>query len=491
MKRGISWPLQPRSFLELVIAGFAVVALPLIVALVTGAFYVDKLTTQSQQALQRAVQAGQTSRMLAEQLSNMERNIRQYYVLHDQQLFKSYLDRRNKYLDDARTLSTILVNEDMRSRLGVLVEMEAGLFNRLNLSDNEPGPTVVDPAEFVALTGLAQGLVYDNSGLVDSEIAILQTISERARTIIYWELAAVLPAAIIFIGLFVVLLSRPIRQIDGAIRSLGAGEFDQEIRVEGPQDLAYLGERLDWLRLRLKYLEEKRSKFLQYVSHELKTPLTAIRESAELVGEEVVGPLNVEQRDVVDILRRNAVNLQRMIEKLLSFNMPSNNSESAKAAEVQFSHLLQTVVADHKPAIISKRIVLDVDCENVLLRGDEEQLRAVVDNLLSNAVKYTPEGGAVSLKARSADGALCLDVCDSGPGIEPAEKDKVFDAFYRGESVTNGPIHGSGLGLAIAREFVEAHHGRLELVSAPGQKGAHFRVILPLVAVEKDLAWAV
>jgi len=477
--------------LELVIAGFAVVALPLIVALVTGAFYVDKLTTQSQQALQRAVQAGQTSRMLAEQLSNMERNIRQFYVLHDQQLFKSYLDRRNKYLDDARMLSTILVNEDMRSRLGVLVEMEAGLFSRLNLSDNEPGPTVVDPAEFVALTALAQGLVYDNSGLVDSEIAILQTISERAQTIIYWELAAVLPAAIIFIGLFVVLLSRPIRQIDGAIRSLGAGEFDQEIRVVGPQDLAYLGERLDWLRLRLKYLEEKRSKFLQYVSHELKTPLTAIRESAELVGEEVVGPLNVEQRDVVDILRRNTVNLQRMIEKLLSFNMPSTNPESAKAAEVQFSHLLQTVVADHKPAIISKRIVLEVDCENVLLRGDEEQLRAVVDNLLSNAVKYTPEGGTVRLKARSTDGALWLDVCDSGPGIEPAEKDKVFDAFYRGESVSNGPIHGSGLGLAIAREFVEAHQGRLELVSVPGQKGAHFRVTLPLVAVEKDLAWAV
>jgi len=490
MKLGKIWPLQPRSFLELVIAGFAVVVLPLIIALITGAFYVDQLTTQSQQALQRAVQAGQSSRMLAEQVVNMERNIRQYYVLHDHQLFQSYLDRRKKYVVDSRILAQVLVNEDMRGHLASLVKMESDLFTRLT-AVNGPGPSAVDPSEFSALTAMAQALVYDNSGLVDSEVAIMQTISERARTIIYWELAGVLPAALIFIGLFVVLLSRPIRQIDAAIRSLGAGEFTKEIRVVGPQDLAFLGQRLDWLRQRLKYLEEKRAKFLQYVSHELKTPLTAIRESAELVGEEVVGPLNVEQREVLEILRRNTVNLQRMIEKLLSFNMPATAHESSREKEIQFASLLETVVADHKPAIMSKRIALRVECENIQLLGDEEQLRVVVDNLLSNAVKYTPEGGAVTLNVHCRDGFFYLDVNDSGPGIDPSESDKIFEAFYRGERVSKGPIHGSGLGLAIAREFVEAHHGTLELLASKEPGGAHFRVVLPVDAVGRDLAWAV
>ncbi|MDH5693348.1 MAG: HAMP domain-containing protein, partial [Gammaproteobacteria bacterium] len=285
MDRKQLWFAHPRSFFELVIAGFSLVSLPLIVALVTGAFFVDKLTNQSQEAVYRAVKATQLSRALLEHIGAMERSIRQYFVLGDAQSIQIYLERHERYRQTSGELRPLLLTHTLIDRLSTIDGVELNLFSRLQgiTTSNQKDKTNVQ--EFISLTEMAQSLLQDTNDLIDSEMAIMGDISEQARNIIFWEIMGVVPGAIIFTVVFIVLLSRPIRQIDNAIKKIGDGDLAEEIQVSGPRDLEYLGERLNWLRNRLKYLEEKKAKFLHYVSHELKTPLTAVREGAQLMSE--------------------------------------------------------------------------------------------------------------------------------------------------------------------------------------------------------------
>lgn len=482
-KRG-SILLHPKSFFELVIAGFSLVAVPLIVALVSGAFYVGRLSDQSQEAVYRAVQATQKSRVLLEQITTMERSIRQYLVLGDEALYQNYLDRHRIYEATAENLEQLLLDDTLKRKLRQLNAKEGALYARLRQRPGGEGGALEQA--FIALTETAQSLLQDSNRLIDSEVEILRDMSSQAQEIIFWELLAVIPGAVIFIVLFTVLIARPIRQIDSAIRQLGDGQFEREISVSGPRDLEYLGRRLNWLRERLNELEEKKSKFLRYVSHELKTPLTAVREGAELLAEGVAGPLNESQQEVTHILQKNSVSLQKMIEKLLSFSLPDAAPSSSGITAVKLHQLVDNVVADHKPAIMAKGIALELECGEATLTGDTEQIRVVVDNLLSNAVKYSPSGGSIKLKLQQTPDTVVLEVQDSGPGIDPSDKTKVFDEFYRGNRVRKGNIHGSGLGLSIAREFVKAHKGNIEVVDQSA--GAHFRVTLP-IGTTQDTPW--
>jgi two-component system sensor histidine kinase GlrK len=105
------------------------------------------------------------------------------------------------------------------------------------------------------------------------------------------------------------------------------------------------------------------------------------------------------------------------------------------------------------------------------------KLRSIVDNLIGNAVKFTPAGGSVSVLARASGDQALIDVIDSGPGVPAEERESIFDSFFRGRARSSARVEGSGLGLAIAREFVEAHGGRISVLAEA--RGGHFRVALP------------
>jgi len=129
----------------------------------------------------------------------------------------------------------------------------------------------------------------------------------------------------------------------------------------------------------------------------------------------------------------------------------------------------------------AKAQALSLDLDPAEIEVDPEKLRSILDNLLGNAVKFTPGGGTISVAAHLVGGAAgaqaVIDVVDSGPGVPAEERDAIFDSFFRGRAKASGRIEGTGLGLAIAREFAEAHGGRISVLPQTG--GAHFRVTLP------------
>jgi two-component system sensor histidine kinase GlrK len=289
---------------------------------------------------------------------------------------------------------------------------------------------------------------------------------------------------------FAVLIARPIRQLDQAIRQMGTADFRHAIDVTGPADLRYLGQRLEWLRTRLHDLEQQQNRFLRHVSHELKTPLTAVREGAELLRDNVGGQLSAEQHDIVRIVRDNTLQLQKLIEDLLTYHQ-TRAMEPQAQGRVSLPEVVNGVLREHKLAALARMISFDTRLPAGEIVGDTGKIRTIVDNLVSNAVKYSPRGGSIRVELSQRDGFAALDVVDQGTGVDPEERQRIFESFYQGRPPAEGKVKGSGLGLAIAREYALAHGGRIEAVDrADGRPGAHFRLLLPLAAAQVAAAAA-
>jgi two-component system sensor histidine kinase GlrK len=409
----------------------------------------------------------------------MERHVRQFQILEDASLFEAYRDMHQKFQLEIFTLGLFIRDYPQEQQVKLLADREQMLFDALRDNVNNPPQFKELTKEFGELTSFARVVLSANDTIPDEEAAATEAMAAKTQRWLLWQAVAVIPGAVLFSAIFIALISRPIRQIDRAIHDLGAGDFAQAIHITGPRDLQYLGERLNWLRRRLDALEEEKRQFLRHVSHELKTPLTAMREGAALLAEGVVGTLSAAQSEVVGILQENCGHLQVLIENLLHFQQAQARSAAFVHTPVRLDQVLAAVTATHKLAVQAKEIMFELDTVPVSLLGDADKLRIALDNLVSNAVKFSPRQSTIHLQLRRDADTATVDIQDHGPGIIPEERSKVFEAFYQGTAPALGPIKGSGLGLAIAKEYVTAHAGTLEVVDAAGP-GAHVRMILPL-----------
>lgn len=468
---------RPKSILRLVMVGFVVVTVPLILALVTAAVYVNRLTEHGQQSVVEAVTTTQSSLMLLEHITTMERNARQYRVLGDHTLLDLYKSQHDKFRQAVADLRKLDLSARQRELVDNLVGLEEQIYDRLNGSPAASKRVSAAIQDFPALNALARSVLTESSRLIEQNVGEIEDLAAHAHRLLIWQTAALIPAVLFFSGIFIMLIIRPLRQIDHSIRRLGTGYLGDEIKVHGPNDLEELGRRLEWMRRRLHEVETQKMMFLRHISHELKTPLTTIREGAELLNEQVAGTLNAEQAEIAEMLKQNSIQLQRLIEDLLSFSSLQSTTQVVHRERLQLDRLIDDQVRTQKLAAKSKSVRLEVTLAPVAIIADREKLRIIVDNLLTNAIKYSPPGGRIKISLTRAADRVVIDVQDEGPGIGREEQEKIFEAFYQGQVPARGHIKGSGLGLFIAREFVRLHHGSIQIVDEP--VGAHFRVEFP------------
>ena len=477
---------RTRSILQLILVSFIVVTVPLIVALVTAAIYVDRLSKHAQRSVFETVAATQSSRMLVEHLTAMERSARQFQVLGDRALLEVYSERHALFLQIARDLQEL--SPSQREAIEAMAARERRI--RDLLIDTNPDATAIGAAieSFPVINSAARGILAESSNLVGESVSEMQRLARRAQNLLFWQTMSLIPLALILVMLFTSLIIKPMRRLHQAIRRLGDGLFTEEIAISGPNDLRELGERLEWMRRRILTLENQKLMFLRHISHELKTPLTTIREGSELLNEQLVGTLNAEQAEIASMLRHNSLRLQKLIEDLLSFSILERDAMRVKREQVALDQVIREVIAGYRLMARSKAIELSAHVEPVGLIGDRDKLRSVVDNLISNAVKYSPVGGCITVSLTSRSGSAVIDVQDEGPGVDEDERDRIFNAFYQGRARASGPIKGTGLGLSITREFVQLHHGSIQVIAE--DRGAHFRVSLPIGGLAPEQASA-
>ncbi len=472
-----------KSFLKLILFGFSLVGLPLIGALINSAMSIDNLAELSRKTVYQATEITHENRVLIDEVVVMERSVRQALILGDMSLLEGYFQAHDEFESATEKLFYLSPRIEQRLVLEKLRLLELSIYRQvLELNDGaERLNDFVD--DFAVLLDAAYVFSDIGHNFIDLDVKQMLGMAEQARASVQWQLIALIPFVILLAIVFSFFITRPIRQIDNAIYSLGQGELSKPILVKGPQNLKYLGERLDWMRRRLLKLEEQKIQFFRHVSHELKTPLTAILEGADILAEGVTGKLTDKQQQIANILHCSSIQLHKHIENLLSFSALQTDKSALIKHQVNISRILDVVLENQNLSIMSKALHIEKNCPILLLECDEEKTQIMLDNLVSNAIKFSPQGGCIQFNALKTDQSIQLDVIDGGVGILEMDKERIFEPFYQGQTIPDSPIKGTGLGLSIARGFALAHGGNIEVIER--SNGAHFRLTLPTHDVER------
>jgi PAS domain S-box-containing protein len=236
-------------------------------------------------------------------------------------------------------------------------------------------------------------------------------------------------------------------------------------------------------------IDRLKSEFVATVSHELRTPMTAIRGYTEMLMMDAAGSLNPEQRRFLKVVKDNSDRLELLVSDLLDISRLESGQIRLNLDVVEIPKLLEeaaeSVRQKSRAEGKSMQVVLEIEPDLPSIQADRGRVAEILHNLADNAFRYTPAGGKVTLRAFSRAGGVQIDVCDTGIGIAPAERERIFERFYRGENPAVMAVPGTGLGLPITRRLVEMHGGSIEVESegVPG-KGSAFHVMLPRDAVQ-------
>lgn len=471
---------RSNSIAQLIRRGLLLIALLLVVGQLVAIVSVNRLTRQSGQAVYDAAEALHNSQQLATEIALMERSVRQYDVVGDKNFFRVYLEHRRQFLQYAQALSAKPLDDLQRSQLQSLIAQENELFRILDGA--APGSPQAQKGidAFWVLNTMGRTILTESQEFIGGEVKRIQAAAADTKRQLIMQAAVLIAAAFVLAVLFSRWINRPIREIEQAIDKLGKGNLTEIIRVTGPRDLHELGRELEGLRKRLLALEQQKAMMLRNFSHELKTPLATIREGIELLNDQVPGTLNREQSDILEIVRSTSLKLQKLIEDLIRLNVAQGEQISMTWQSVELHGLLDEVLDEQQLLAEGRELRVNRTFAATTVPGDREKLKAVFQNVVSNAIKYSPDGGAIEVTLRRDTDHAIVDVVDEGSGVDPAERQKVFELFYRSSRRSAGQVKGSGVGLAIAQAYVRLHKGTIEIVDAP--RGAHLRVALPLAA---------
>lgn len=470
--------LYPSSFLKFTLLGFVVAAIPILAGLYYAVDSLDRLAKDSQRVVHLSAQAVNGSRDLQDAAATMERAARQYAILGDATLWSAYQQAHVRFARTGAKLKALVWDSRHWQGLDALLSRETELYDTVSASDTRAEEITARTLEFSGVVEDAKAISAQSHLLVDQEISALTDRADRERSRVDWVLWGLAPLVVLMVLGVPLLIVKPIRQIDTAIRRLREGHLDEPIKVEGPGDLEYLAQRLDWMRQGLLDVEAEKSRFLRHLSHELKTPLTAVKESADLLWDGSLGSLTGAQSEVVAILRQNGLRLQKLIEDLLAYRTLLADPHQIRLQPTRAKAVVDRVLRDQHTALLAKDIRIETLGDDIEWPADPEKVRVIVDNLVSNAIKFSSAGGCIRIRTEAGEQEVTLEVCDEGPGLAAEDRPHIFDAFYQGRQPAAAPLQGTGLGLSIARELALAHGGRITVRDEPGQ-GACFQVVLP------------
>lgn len=271
-------------------------------------------------------------------------------------------------------------------------------------------------------------------------------------------------------------MTQPLRDMAGAARRMEVGDYDARVRTTNRDEVGQLAQAFNRMSGELAGLEQSRRDLVANVSHELKTPITAIRAHLENVLDGVEPP----DLPTLQVILAQAERLGRLVEQLLDLSKLESGEVPLQREEVPVPALVSRVVSE----IAVARGDHDVRIERVLdedlppLDADAERVHQVLFNLVDNAVRFTPAGGEVTIAAHRHNGSIEISVADTGVGIPPEHLPRLFERFYRVDPARSRGDGGTGIGLAIARSVVEAHGGHIRAESEVG-RGSLFAFDLP------------
>jgi signal transduction histidine kinase len=320
------------------------------------------------------------------------------------------------------------------------------------------------------------GLVEATHSAVVAAQADAARLEERTWAWVLGSLGAAVVFALAGTAWVAARLTRSLRVLSTATQAVSAGVFHEPIKAGARDEIGDLARAFNEMAAQLRRIDETKQEMFAAISHELRSPLTSMREAAHLLRETVPGPLNPKQQRLVDIIGRSSDRLLRLVNQILELSrlragvLPLDRRRvDLDRAVTRAMEELRVQADEAGITVVRETVGHEFPC-----LGDEDRLIQVVINLLANAIRFTSRGGMVTLRLIHADAETEIQVEDTGIGIPARELPRIFESYQQ----VHQDRGGTGLGLAIVRGIVQAHGGRVTAESQEG-KGSRFTVLLP------------
>jgi two-component system sensor histidine kinase GlrK len=465
-------PIQPASLRQFILLSFFLALIPLAVLLWQSNSALSDVSRFAVAEAESSVDSVKRAENMQNLVIDIERAVRQFGILRT---------------DSLSTLATTHLMNYQQMLQQVCLDLDAPLLcqaqaaqvttllqNFLHASNEELSPTLQ------ALRQQQQQLTEQIWQRLEQRLQTQQNFVVDAQNQLAWQSVTLVLLTLLLVLWAQARIASPIKQLDTMIRSIGQAShhFPHE-QVVGPRELTELGEQLRWLASRLQQLEALRLILLRHASHELKTPLSSIREGCALLSEQLVGPLNAQQMEVVTLLNGSADRLSQLTEQLLDYN------RLLQQAKPEFgwhdsAQLLESCFADHALSLQQRQQFIQLDCQLPRIYTDTMLFRRILDNLINNAQAYGGEGSPVWVILRPHEKFMLLDVANNGTPIPAELRAKLFEPFQRGKAPRFDSVQGSGLGLSIVSDCARLLGGMAEIVDV-NYADVCIRVRLPMV----------
>jgi two-component system sensor histidine kinase GlrK len=465
-------PIQPASLRQFIMLSFFLALIPLAVLLWQSHRALSEVSKSSVAEAESSVNSVKLSENMQNLVVDIERAVRQYAILRTDALAKLAGTHVRNYQQMLQTLCAQLSEQSSCQRQQQQTAILLQIYPQSTIE--ALSPLLLDIRQ--QQQQLTQ-LVWD---LLEQRLETQQRSVVASQNQLAWQSVALVVLTLLLVLWASARIASPIKQLDTMIRSIGqpSHHFPNQ-PVDGPRELTELGEQLRWLASRLQQLEALRLILLRHASHELKTPLSSIREGCALLAEQLVGPLNSQQVEVVGLLNGSAERLSQLTEQLLDYNRLLQQAKPEFAWH-DSDALLNACFQDHALSLQQRQQFIELDCQLPRLYTDAMLFRRILDNLINNAQAYGGEGSPVWVVLRPHDKFMLLDVANNGTPIPAELRAKLFEPFQRGKAPRFDAVQGSGLGLSIVADCARLLGGMAEIVDV-NYADVCIRVRLPLV----------
>ncbi|VAW52596.1 hypothetical protein MNBD_GAMMA07-2052 [hydrothermal vent metagenome] len=441
---------------------------------------VNHLEKTTRDLLQAAIPLKDFSNHLNTRVKKAELFLHKFLVLHDIDYFFAAEKEIQQQQAILASLSSLLT--DSPQAFAVMQQLQTDLNNYLttihNLKNHSTGNISIELEKIIESKSI-ELISSINQLAIDRASTTIKTGKHVTHLLLLLIIGTAI-SGILISFLYAAAAIQPIRRIRRALKRIGEGKFDQNLDLEGFQELRELSDSINQMQQKLRELEQSKTEFLSMISHELKTPLASFQTGIGLLQSGGAGKLTQSQEKVIHIMQKQTLMLDTSIQEMLDMQAIQAQRMVMNIRPSRLSDIIHSTIEQISPLTTEKkqRIHLLASCNTIMVMVDPNRTQQILLNLLSNANKYSPSNSQITVSVVCNNQYAELIIEDEGPGIPEALLDVAFERFFQ---VPDTNIHqrGTGLGLAIVKEIAESQSGGVKLENR-AQKGLRVRIELPL-----------
>lgn len=467
------------SLKSLIVLGFSAAIIPLFLGVMYAAYGLQETSALSRTINSQVFEQTKTIHLVLQKASDIERKARLFILLSDPALRQPY-DResyelaRSSFKQALSDLLNLHVDNKIALLGNELLEKENLIYQQIINAEIDTNFELAIDEAFLGFRESSNTLSKEFEDHVEQTFNQLHQLSESLEQGLLIKGAVLLLVSCIFILIILTVLSRSLQQLDNSIYRLCCGDLQEPIQVNGPADLHYLVERLEWLRTHLHVLETSKQQLTEILAHEVEQSIHSLRQCNELLIAAMDGKFEDNLADAAAKMNASLTKLHTLSQQLLKFSQLPTASDLSQKQNVNMHELLESVIEGFQDALQAKSIRLKKLMRPVNIEGFPDQLRCMLEQLLTNAIKFSPSEGEIRIKLCKSRDRMKFEIADHG--IVPEERSHTFEPFHR-----DNPTKVSSLELALVQQYVNNHQGKIQYIDPKqDQQEACVRIQIPL-----------